>query len=115
MPAEGPAAGIGRRSVFVYYTLAADKAQRLQQAVALFASRPAPWRLELMRRADAGDPVAGSQTWMEVYTFDGAACDDEQTHDPAALVQLIEARARQAGLLELIGSERHCEVFESCA
>ena len=115
MPAEGPAAGIGRRAVFVYYTVAADKAQRLQQAVALLASRPSPWRLELMRRADAGDPAAGIGTWMEVYTFDGAEHDPGQSLEPAALVRLIEAQARQAGILELIDGERHCEVFESCA
>ena len=120
MSVDDPAAGTGRRAIFVYYKLAATRAPRLRQAHAALALRWPAWRPELMRRADAdaetgtgtgtGESADGLQTWMEVYRL-----DDEQERDPARWRQLIEARARDAGILDLIDGDRHYEVFESCA
>ena len=115
MPADGRAAGSGRRAIFVYYRLAADRAAGLQEAVARLGPLPATWHLELMRRAEAAEPDAGlpnaaTQTWMEVYRF-----DDDEARAAVVLQQLIEARARDAGLLDLIDGDRRYEVFESCA
>ena len=114
MSADDPAAGTWRRAIFVYYKLAATRAPRLRQAHAALALRWPAWRPELMRRADAGAGTGESadrlQTWMEVYRL-----DDEKERDPACWRQLIEAHARDAGILDLIDGDRHYEVFESCA
>ena len=110
MPAEGRANRSGRWSVFVYYTLAADKAPDLRQAAARLGSVDAPWRLELMRRADVDPQATQLQTWMEVYTL-----EDSAHRDPAELRHLIEVRAQEAGILDLIDGTRHYEVFETCA
>lgn len=111
MPVDVAQPHSGRREVFVYYTtLAAAGEPRILQAYAALARRLAHWQPELMRRADGAAAGKGLQTWMEVYRLDGS--------EPADLEQLqglIEAAARDAGILAIVDGERHYEVFDSCA
>lgn len=86
--------------LYIYYQVDDSNAAPLQALVtgmqrALLASHGVAGQLK--RRLDAKD---GVQTWMEVYP---AA--------PQGFAAVVDAAARQAGLLELSDCARHAEIF----
>jgi hypothetical protein len=95
------------RELYVYYrVLGAAAATARAQVLALHAELRAiapELRTRLLRRPD---DEAGAQTWMEVYTLEGA--ERSGGVDPGLQAE-IETRA--ARLLTAIDGARHAEVF----
>lgn len=92
-------------SCFVYYRVADEGRDRIEQAAAVMQARlreKSGVAGRLLRRAD------GSATWMEIY---------EGVGDAPAFEKLLERLAAEHGLERLLapGESRHVERFVPCA
>ena len=99
------------RELFVYYRVAADRAeQAVTAALAMQAqlqhAHP-QLRMRLLRRPEA---TAGQQTWMETYATDASGTPDGID---LRLQAAIESAA--VALQPWIAGPRHTEVFIPCA